>query len=337
MLRESIVFTGILRWIFAALLIALGSSHLSAQQRNPGGAAAAAQTGQPAPRQQNLQQLAPGTVLRDCADCPEIVVVPSGNLAIAALNGDTGQMNGEEPQQSVGIPNAIGVGRYEVTRAQFARFVRESGHAASGGCFGWNGSRYELDASRDWRNPGFAQTDKDPVVCVNWSDAKAYTEWLTGKTRKPYRLPKGAEWEYAARAGDRSSRPWGDNAAGACRLANVADASAKRDVPGTVSWIFHECNDRHAYTAPVGSYPPNAFGLYDMLGNAWEWTEDCLIEENADASLDDRDRPKGGCGQRVLRGGAWVDSALFVRYDFRFFISPDDRDFYAGFRVVRTD
>jgi len=243
---------------------------------------------------------------------------------------------GEASQQSLAIPNAVGVGKYEVTRAQYARFVRESGHVASGGCFGWNGSRYERGASRDWRNPGFAQTDRDPVVCVNWSDAKAYTGWLAKKTGKPYRLPTEAEWEYAARAGDRSSRPWSDDA-DACPYANVADAAARRDVPGTASWIFHECNDRHAHTAPVGRYPPNAFGLYDMLGNAWEWTEDCPIEENAGTSAADREQPNGACAQRVLRGGGWVDSAVFVRYNFRFFISPDNRDFYAGFRVVRTD
>lgn len=324
MVREAIVLTCIFRWIFAALLLTLGSSHLIAQQRHS------------ATRQHNLQQLAPGKVFRDCSFCPEMMVVPPGNLTVSSPEGEAERSDREAPQRSLAIPRAIGVGRYEVTRAQFARFVRESGHATSG-CFGWNGSRYEHDASRDWRNPGFAQTDRDPVVCVNWSDAKAYTAWLTAKTGKPYRLPTEAEWEYAARARDRSSRPWGDNVVNACRYANVADAAAKRDVAGTAGWIFHECNDRHAYTAPVGRYPSNAFGLYDMLGNAWEWTADCPIEKNAGAHSDEGHRPNGACGQRVLRGGGWVDSEIFVRYDFRFFIGPDDRDFYAGFRIVRTD
>lgn len=335
--REAIVLIGTFRWVLAALLLAPGGSQLLAQQRNPGSASTAAQTRQSASRQHNLQRLAPGTVFRDCAYCPEMVVVPPGNLTVGSPEGKAGRIDREQTQQPVAISNAIGVGKYEVTRAQFARFVRESGHAASGGCFAWNGSKYEQDASRDWRNPGFAQTDSDPVVCVNWSDAKAYTEWLTKRTGKPYRLPTEAEWEYAARAGDQASRPWGEDASDACRYANVADASAKRDVPGTTSWTFHECDDKHAYTAPVGRYPPNAFGLYDMLGNAWEWTEDCLIEENAGAPQDDRDRPNGACDRRVLRGGAWVDSPAFVRYDFRFFIGPDDRDFYIGFRVVRAD
>ena len=318
MLGETIVITGIFRCVLSALLLALGSSHLFAQQR------------QPASRQHNLEQLAPGTVLRDCAYCPEMVVVPRGNVTVGPTEGETSQ-------PPLGIPNAIGMGRYEVTRAQYARFVRESGHAASGGCFGWNGSRYEQDASKDWRNPGFVQSDRDPVVCVNWSDAKAYTEWLTRKTGKPYRLPTEAEWEYAARAGNQTERPWGDALNDACRYANVADAAAKRGVRGTVDWIFHECDDKYAYTAPVGRYPPNAFGLYDMLGNAWEWTEDCPIEKNAGAPSDEGQQSNGACGQRVLRGGGWVDSEIFVRYDFRFFIGPDDRDFYVGFRVARTE
>ena len=317
------MFARILRWILAASLLALCSSQLLAQQS--------------VPQRNNLQRLAAGTVFRDCPYCPELVAVPPGRVAVGSPEGEAGRNGGEQPAQSVAIPSAIGVGKYEVTRAQFARFVRDSGYSASGGCFVWNGSRYEQDASKDWRNPGFAQTEREPVVCVNWNDAKAYTAWLTKKTGRRYRLPTEAEWEYAARAGNQTSRPWGDSASDACRYANVADAAAKRNVPGTASWTFHECNDKRAYTAPVGSYRPNAFGLYDMLGNAWEWTEDCLNEESAGAPSDDADRSSNSCGRRVLRGGAWVDSPAFVRYDFRFFIGSDDRDFYVGFRVARTD
>lgn len=230
----------------------------------------------------------------------------------------------------------FGLGKHEVTRAQFARFVDESGHSTGGGCYVWGGSMYAQDGSRDWRNPGFPQTGDHPVVCVNWHDARVYAEWLSRKTGKSYRLPTGPEWEYAARAGTQSPRPWGDDARGACSHANVADASAKRGVPGTANWTFHECDDNNAYTATVGSYRPNAFGLYDMLGNAWEWTEDCWNDDLAHAVTDGRDRPGGACEQRVLRGGSWVDSPLFVRYDFRFGIGPEDRDFYIGFRVVRV-
>lgn len=356
---------GILRCVFAALLLASGSSALLAQPRNPGLAAPgsgeqrfalvignsrykaaplnapdAVQTLLPAARQNDLQRLAAGTVFRDCADCPEMVVIPSGTLTftLGPADGDTGQANGEWPALAVALPEAFGMGKYEVTRAQFARFALESGHAPAGGCFVWNGRNYGQDASRDWRNPGFEQTANDPVVCVNWNDAKAYADWLTNKTGVRYRLPTEVEWEYAARAGRQTPRPWGDNASDACRYANVADASTRRDVPGTAgSWAFHECDDRHAYTAPAGSYLPNAFGLYDMMGNAWEWTEDCPTDEYAGGPSSRREGPLAECSQRVLRGGSWVDNPPLVRYDFRFRIGAEDRDFYIGFRVTRVE
>ena len=302
----------ILGWILAALLLAAGSRQLLAQQPDPGGA-----------------------VFRDCAACPEMVAIPPGSITVGAAEGGAGA-GAEEQPRSVAISSAIGIGRYEVTRAQFARFVRETGHETKRGCFVWNGVRYEQDASRDWRNPGFTQTEDDPVVCVNWNDAKAYTEWLSRKSQQAYRLPTEAEWEYAARAGSRALRPWGDDARVACRYANAADVSTMRNVPGTTKWLFHDCDDRHAYTAPAGSYQANAFGLYDMLGNAWEWTEGCQDEEDAGVPSGDRDCTDGACCRRVLRGGGWVDSPLFVRYDFRFLIRPGDSDFYIGFRVART-
>jgi len=261
-------------------------------------------------------------------------VIPPGSVSVGSP-GDGTVLEGSP--QALKLAAAIGVGKFEVTRAQFARFVRETGYATNGGCFVWSGVKYEHDASKDWRHPGFAQTDKDPVVCVNWDDAKAYTDWLAKKSGKPYRLPTETEWEYAARAGSPALRPWGDDARVACRYANVADRRAMRDVPGVASWLFHDCDDQHAYTAPVGSYRPNAFGLYDMLGNAWEWTEDCQDEANAATPSNGRDCAKGVCCRRVLRGGGWVDSPNFVRYDFRFFIGSADRDFYVGFRVARTD
>lgn len=310
---------GVLRWIFAALLLASGNSPLLAQ------------------RASDLARLAPGTVFRDCAGCPEMVAIPPGEFTPGSAEGNAGHMYAEARQRPVAMAQAMGIGKYEVTRAQFARFVKESGYSPGSGCFAWNG-KYEQDASKSWRNPGFAQTDNEPVVCVNWSDAKAYTAWLTKKSGKAYRLPSEMEWEYAARAGQRTARPWGDNEADACRYANVADASAKREVPGTGMWVFHPCNDKRAYTAPAGSYRPNAFGLYDMLGNAWEWTEDCLSEEEyAAAPSAARERASGECAQRVLRGGGWVDSPPFVSFDFRFMIGSNDRDVYIGFRVVRAD
>lgn len=262
-----------------------------------------------------------------------MVVIPPGSVSLGSAQSEAGQARSEGPTHTLALENAIGVGKYEVTKAQFARFVQERGYTTGGGCFAWNGSRYEQDASKNWRNPGFAQTGNHPVVCVNWNDAKAYTEWLSQKTGRRYRLPTESEWEYAARAGDQASRPWDDNPSEACRYADVGDASAKRGVPGTSNWTFHACDDHHAYTAPVGSYRPNAFGLHDMLGNAWEWLQECWREDYTPAG----NGPGARCSRHMLRGGAWVDSPALVRYDFRFFIDPDDRDYYSGFRVVRSE
>ena len=333
--RGTSVFAGILRWILVLLLPALGGSHALAQE-----VAALTQlpTAQPGTQQSDLQRRAVGTVFRDCADCPEVVVIPPATFGTASPERAFGQTDQEGEGNSAALPSVIAVGRYEVTKAQFARFVRETGHSTRGGCFAWDGHRYLQDASKNWRNPGFFQSDNDPVVCVNRNDAKAYTDWLTKKASRPYRLPTEAEWEYAARAGAQGSRPWGTKTSDACLYANVADASAKREVPGiAASWTFHDCDDGHAYTAPVGSYPPNAFGLYDMLGNAWEWTEDCWDEESAGAPAAGREQPSANCSQGVLRGGGWVDSPAFVSYDFRFFVGAGDRDFYMGFRVARTN
>lgn len=264
-----------------------------------------------------------------------MVVISAGTLSVGTLDAETAPLENVEPPHTVAIARALAVGRFEVTKVQFAYFVQQTRYPAGDSCFAWNGGKYARDPTKDWRNPGFAQKDSEPVVCINWYDAKAYANWLAKKTGKPYRLLTGEEWEYAARAGKKEVWPWGDSEAGACDYANVADAATKRGVPGTNFWKFHGCDDGHAYTAPVGSYPPNAFGLYDMIGNVWEWTEDCVVDADVPPVVTGADKPAGECAQRVLRGGSWVDSPFFVRYDFRFRLNANDRDFYAGFRVAR--
>jgi formylglycine-generating enzyme len=288
-----------------------------------------------AKEQNDLRRLAAGTVFRDCTECPEIVVIPPGNFSMGSPDSEPGRDEDEGPVHSVTLPRAFGVGKYEVTKAQFARFVQETGFSPGVGCYVWTGEEVENDSAKDWRNPGFAQTDNDPVVCVSWDDAKAYTQWLARKTGKAYRLLTEAEWEYAARAGSHSARPWGDDPGEACRYANVADATAKTGVPGFSKYELHACDDGHAYTAPVGSYQPNAFGLYDMIGNAWEWTEDCWNENYAGAPGDGSARTAGDCGRRVLRGGSWINVPGSARSARRYWFTVGDRDGCCGFRVAR--
>ena len=206
----------------------------------------------------------------------------------------------------------------------------------AGGCWVWTGSKFEIDQAKDWRNPGYAQEDPHPVACVSWEDAKAYVVWLSGRTGKAYRLLTEAEWEYAARAGTTTRRFWGDDGDQSCAYANGADQTTKAQVPGW-NYLIANCNDRYAYTAPVGSYRANAFGLYDMLGNVGEWMEDCWNENYNSAPTDGRDWTAGNCSQRVLRGGSWSFNPQFLRAAYRFRLTSANRYFYVGFRVARTN
>jgi len=240
----------------------------------------------------------------------------------------------EGPQHRVSIIRNFAAGRFHLTRGQFAAFVSETSHNSGDKCYVWNGQKFEEQAGKGWRDPGFAQTDSDPVVCVNWDDAKAYAAWLARKTGKGYRLLTEAEWEYAARAGTSGRRYWGENDSESCRYANVADASAK----GAYNFSnTFSCTDGYAATAPVGRFQPNSFGLYDMLGNAWQWTEDCGNDNYNGAPTEGSAWTSGNCGQRVLRGGSWGGTPQVMRAAYRSRYNSGVRNNLNGFRIARTD
>jgi formylglycine-generating enzyme required for sulfatase activity len=283
----------------------------------------------------------PGSVLRDCSDCPEMVVVPAGRFTMGAAPGEEEAENlhapfrgRSAPRIDVSIPGPLAVGKFEVTRAEFARFVADTGHATGSACRTFENGKYEERAGRTWRAPGFAQDDRHPVVCVSWDDARAYVQWLSRKTGKGYRLLSESEWEYAARAGTTTRRPWGDTAEAGCGYANIADASARRIMAG-MTWGT-ACDDGHAFTSPSGAYRPNAFGLHDMLGNVLEWTADCWNENHAAAPPDGSARSTGDCTRRVLRGGSWDIVPEGSRSASRNRNTADDRNDNYGFRVART-
>lgn len=285
---------------------------------------------------------APGTAFRDCPECPEMVVIPAGSFVMGSPETETGRDKDETPQHNVAIGYSFAVGRYEVTRAQYAQFLREAGHApAPGNCWYWDGDEGKAkndDPSRSWTNPGFPQEDSHPAVCVSWEDAKAYVAWLSRKTGKNYRLLTEAEWEYSARAGSSAARPWGEDRNQACIYANVGDLARTRIVPPGKGrrWAqFHDCDDRYGYTAPVGSYTVNRFGLYDMIGNVWEWTEDCWNESYAGAPADGSAWRTGDCARRVARGGSWYVDPRYARSANRAWDSAGGR-VGIGFRLART-
>ncbi|MEN8260514.1 MAG: formylglycine-generating enzyme family protein [Pseudomonadota bacterium] len=272
---------------------------------------------------------------------PEMVLIEGDRFTMGSPDGEKGRSSDEGPRHSVTV-QPFALGRCEVTVAEFSRFVEETGYESQlrkDGCYVWNkeAKRWSLETGRDWRNPGFSQTDTDPVVCVSHPDAEAYADWLSQRTGVIYRLPTEAEWEYAARAGTVTARYWGDSPDKACEYANVHDLTSKREneFPRTA----HNCDDGFAQTAPAGSFESNRFGLYDMLGNVWEWVEDCWHESYINAPAEGSawlEAEGGDCGRRVLRGGSWILHPVSVRSAYRLRDAPDDAYLIVGFRLART-
>ena len=286
---------------------------------------------------------------RDCADCPLMVTVPAGSFSMgsspsgissAVSEGAKAEnIQDETPQHDVTVKQ-FAMSVTEVTRDQFDAFVRATGHQAGGPCWVYSKTEYKFVESNanDWRDPGFSQGGNHPVVCVNWNDAKAYVRWLSQKTGKNYRLPTEAEWEYAARAGTATPRYWGWDNSSACRNANVSDqtrASAHNLDTGPTS-IF-QCTDGYVYTAPVAQFQANAFALNDMLGNVWEWTEDCYNTSYSGAPTNGSAWLTGDCSLRVNRGGSWNGHPRNVRAARRSRDSASTRLGILGFRVSRTN
>ena len=301
-----------------------------------------------------LYQVAPGTVFRDCTECPEMVVIPPGSFMMGttkvrldtptilklihdankyqdggySIRKSLHEPKSEMPRHLVNIHSKYAIGRFPITRQQYAKFVQESGYEPTGQCvviftdpsdpFG-RGMR--MDGS--WRNPGFPQTDDDPVVCVSWTDAQEYAAWLSAKTRQSYDLPSEAEWEYAARGGTTTGRYWGDDLGNG--HANCRDCGTPWDGKGT---------------SPVGTFPPNPFGLFDMLGNVGERVGDCAASPhppgNYDgAPIDGSTRETTPCEQHIVRGGSWTADAYSIRSAHRSSSFSSTRLNSTGFRVSR--
>ncbi len=297
-----------------------------------------------------------GKVFRDCAECPEMIVIPAGSYRMGSPAHEVGRYSDEGPVHRVTIAKPFAVGRYEVMRAEFAHFADEVGFLQEDENCDWlnplepefrQGERdpvvcvmgfWPEDENCDWLNPlepEFRQGERDPVVCVDWNDAQAYAEWLSRKTGKAYRLLSESEWEYAARGGTSTARYWGEHEDEQCRYANGIDAAYKKHNP-SLKYPVAPCNDGHVYTSPAGSFLPNEYGLYDMLGNVNEWVEDCWNDDYAAAPSDGSAWLQGDCSARMFRGGSWGDIPRYLRSAIRYAYTTGDRDDYIGFRVART-
>ena len=274
-----------------------------------------------------------GETFGDCPSCPEMVVIPAGEFRMGSPGSEQGRFDDEGPQHPVRVER-FALGRYEVTRGEYAAFAAATGRDENG-CYAFDGDAgFGWSDRASWRSPGFSQTDEHPAVCVSWDDARAYARWLRGETGRNYRLPSESEWEYAARGGTTMSRYWGDGSSGQCGNANGADSAAKQRFGNST---VASCNDGRVFTSPVGTFAANGFGLFDVLGNVSEWVEDCWHDSYRGAPSDGRAWTSGDCGRRVARGGSWGDDPpRALRAAFRGRGDAGARNVGVGFRVART-
>ena len=270
---------------------------------------------------------------KECPECPTMLGIPGGAFAMGSPDMEAGRFDTEGPVHRVAV-KAFALGKYAITSQEFLGFLKDTGYQPE---------PCNRTHNMGWRSPGggaafapgsgISEPPRWPAVCLDWKDAQAYVGWLNKKVREarpaladrsdgPYRLPSEAEWEYAARAGTTTARWWGD-ALGR----NHANCNG--------------CGSRYDYRllADVDVFPPNGFGLYGMLGNAWQWTADCWHESYAGAPADGSAWMDGDCGKHVIRGGSWSNIPVFVRSAARSGSAPNGKEFdfssLSGFRIAR--
>ena len=279
-----------------------------------------------------LAQDQPGREFRECPECPEMVGIPAGRFVMGSPANEAGRFEAEGPQRLVSV-RAFALAKYPVSSREFLAFLRATGHRPSP-CNSALGLGWKIPG-RGLANAPHDQEPPDwPAVCLDWRDARAYVAWINGLaraanprlTRDPYRLPSEAEWEYAARAGTSTARWWGND---------IGSNNANCNGCGSVY-------DRKLL-APVHAFKPNPHGLYGMLGNAWQWVEDCWHPTYAGAPADGGVWAGGDCSRHVLRGGSWSNLPAFVRAATRSAApnNSDDSNVFsdyssmAGFRLAR--
>jgi formylglycine-generating enzyme required for sulfatase activity/DNA-binding winged helix-turn-helix (wHTH) protein len=271
---------------------------------------------------------------KDCAECPEMVALSAGEFMMGSPGDERRRQGVEGLPRRVVIPKQIAVGKFEVTVDQFAVFVTETGMTVGDLCHvmvDFSGARPVWGAPEaSFRQPGFEVTGSQPVVCVSWHEAQAYAAWLKRRTGKPYRLPTEAEWEYAARADTSTAYSFGDDETALCAYARFADLGSR------LGWGRTCRSDTTAFgPLPVGSFKPNRWGIFDMLGNAWEWVEDCWTPIPTEIPTDGSafSRP-GSCEEGVMRGGSWAAAPSRLRSATRWPMRATSQYHHLGFRVA---
>ncbi len=260
------------------------------------------------------------SVVAESVDAPALVAIPGGTFDMGnTVDYGYGPMDG--PRHAVTVA-PFAIASHEVTRAQYARFVRETGYKAQPACnvYSEGNPEWHMDPSRSWENPGFPQADNHPVVCITWNDTQAYIGWLNRKSGKTYRLPSEAEWEYLAVKGGLGMPTH--------QTANMGrEPCCGGRIEGRDIWM---------YTAPVGSYRADRFGLHDIRGNVWEWQGDCYHQDYEGAPLDGSARTTG-CefpAHSPVRGGSFGDAAYNYGPTFRLRGPKAEGYFTLGFRIA---
>lgn len=259
----------------------------------------------------------PGSVFKDCKNCPEMVVLPAGSFVMGTPEDEVGREPDEGPQHTVTFKNAFAMSRFHVTAAELDAYIRETGTVIKDGD---DRPGRLCQASK----PRYEQGPRQPAVCVDYADVQAYTQWLSKKTGKHYRMVSEAEREYAARAGSTGSFPFPFDEEGQYQITKHANTYGPKD--------------GFSFTAPVGSYPPNAFGMYDMHGNTYEWVADCWHPDYVGAPADGRawmEESEGVCLDAQIRGNDWGEAPVFSRSGNRNSRKREVRGDWLSFRVVR--
>lgn len=310
----------------------------------------------PAPLKTNEDpvQKSPDVALSELAKAipsiaPEMVHIGRGCFFMGSPQNEKYRSGDDEKLHKVCVAD-FWIGKTEVTKGEFKIFVTETNYKtesekddANKSCYGWAGTNMQQDKKYNWRNPGFDQADNEPVVCVSWNDAKAYIAWLNFKTGKSYRLPTEAQWEYAARGknsnGEVTSTTyyWGNDDDKACTYANVFDLATKKSIEN--EWTPFQCYDGFIFTASVGERNPNTLGLYDMIGNVWEWTCSEYDKDYSGKDLACIEELKEN-SKLVLRGGSWrnyIGRENRLRSAYRYGYEPTHNNADHGFRLALTE
>lgn len=265
---------------------------------------------------------------RDCEECPVLVALPEGKFLIGSDPSERGRNADEGPRKPIFV-SAFAIGRYEVSEGEWAACEQ------AGRC---------EPLSSDVR-----RVDR-PAHPVSWASAARFVAWLKDRTGRNYRLPTEAEWEYAARANSTGARHWGQDPSQACKFANVRDSSYKRDeltgrlsaeetvAARRVSAVPHDCDDGFGGPAPVGSFMPNDFSLHDLMGNVWEWTQDCATPDYRTLRPDASTIDKPGCAARSIRGGSYASGQSSIRSANRYQapVRPERTPPDVGLRIARS-